>query len=257
MCAKEIRDKKEADFLRRQRLYYESAPEVKRYYWQTTHPEISIKERELLQDIRWNGRGIFLEVGCGEGANLYHMLHMQGIFPYVGIDFSYHKIQFAKAQDKKSKSFFIQGNALQLPFKDSSVPNILCRDVFHHLDPMRDKLLAEMWRVLSKGGSLFIIETNYNCFINRLFSFVCPKERGLKNSTPARMMKLIVKIDPSVSLKMHRSLELHRVVYHYSYGFPFLKLRIFSKVLQLLENLITSILPEGFYSHMMIKLYKT
>lgn len=255
MCTKGL-NQKEKSFLDYQKRHYNSKVEDERYCWQTKHPLISRKEQELLKELNWGGKGLILEVGCGEGANYYHLKRLFDSIQYFGLDFSAPKIRFAEEQAGDKNARFICGDALHLPFEDSSMPNILCRDLLHHMDPVREYLIQEMWRVLAPGGKLFIIEANFNCLINRLFALLSRKERGLKNSTLSKMQKLILPLDSQASFKMHRSFDLGRAICHYHYGLFWLNSKLFFKIIDWLDKLITAIVQASSFSYIIVCLLK-
>lgn len=78
-----------------QRSYFENA-DVKRFLWQTRNPYVSEKEKQLLSVIAQDNekKGVVLEVGCGEGANLVNI--GQDCGRIVGVDLSLKKTQLCR-----------------------------------------------------------------------------------------------------------------------------------------------------------------
>ncbi len=101
----------------------------------------------------------FLDIGCGAGwavGEVARLVNNQGLF--YGVDLSPKMIE--KAQSKfsgKGNFHFIQANAESIPLDDDSFDIIICTNSFHHyLHP--DKALNEMYRLLKKGGEIYILD---------------------------------------------------------------------------------------------------
>ena len=110
-----------------------------------------------LLDIEENIR--FLDIGCGAGwavGEVARLVDDKGLF--YGVDLSPKMI--AKAQSKfsgKGNFHFIQANAESIPLDDDTFDIIICTNSFHHyLHP--DKALKEMYRLLRKGGKIYILD---------------------------------------------------------------------------------------------------
>ncbi len=108
---------------------------------------------DLQEDIR------FLDVGCGAGWAVEEVARLvagKGLF--YGVDLSPKMIE--KAQDKfigRDNFHFLQANAEAIPLNGGAFDTIICTNSFHHyLHP--DKALNEMYRLLRKGGKLYILD---------------------------------------------------------------------------------------------------
>ena len=75
----------------------------------------------------------------------------------------------------QAKSYVKRGDAAALEYPDESLDFIYCYHVLEHI-PEYGKALSEMWRVLKKGGKLYLGVPNKS----RLFAYVCVKENSLK-----------------------------------------------------------------------------
>lgn len=162
----------------------------KRFLGRLNNPFIKEKEFALfgrLGDIE----GLTLEIGCGEGSNKQYISQLNPRMKYIGLDFSFEKVSFARKFD--SSTSFIQANAVRLPFKENSFDAIIIRDVLHHVDSFREEIIKEALRTLRSGGKLWIIEGNVKKLVNRAFSLLVPAERGMKNSTPGKFSTLCEK----------------------------------------------------------------
>ena len=101
-----------------------------------------------------------LELGCGPG---FYSRRLAGIFGQLrvfGIDRSERQLRRARylaAADRLSNCSFIRGDARALPMPNASVDALVISRLFIIL-PERDRVLAEMYRVLKHGGRCFIAE---------------------------------------------------------------------------------------------------
>lgn len=95
-----------------------------------------------------------LEVGCGDGLNLY-LLAQMGLRHLTGIDQS--KIAISRAKKIVPWAQLVVGDAWKLPFKKNSFDAVLVDSVFHILT-LSAKPLAQITRVLKPGGYLCFIE---------------------------------------------------------------------------------------------------
>jgi ubiquinone/menaquinone biosynthesis C-methylase UbiE len=97
-----------------------------------------------------------LDIGTGPG-NFPTRLRTQGhLGRLVGMDFSSGMLEVASA--KTSAVEWIQGNAMELPFPDSSFDVVTARHMLYHVPDM-NKAILEAKRVLKPGGR-FIAVTN-------------------------------------------------------------------------------------------------
>lgn len=92
-------------------------------------------------------RGAALEVGCGTGANLRHLL---GEVLAVGIDGDETALRFSRERGARRLA---RADGKVLPIRDGSVGLVLAFDVLEHLEDDRGAL-REIRRVLRRGGHL-------------------------------------------------------------------------------------------------------
>lgn len=94
-----------------------------------------------------------LDIGCGTGANLPMLQSFVGGGGTVtGIDFSPLALRFARSQMGMERLSLLQGDALQLPFRDASFDAVTMLDVLEHLSD-DSQALREVHRVLWPGGA--------------------------------------------------------------------------------------------------------
>jgi ubiquinone/menaquinone biosynthesis C-methylase UbiE len=101
----------------------------------------------------------FLDIGCGTGwAVRYVASLLEDEGEFSGVDVSGNMIKMAQAQSRGFRNVhFYKTNAEQLPLESSSVDCTISTNSFHHYsDP--SKVLAEIHRVLTVGGRLYILD---------------------------------------------------------------------------------------------------
>lgn len=107
-------------------------------------------------------RGDLLEVGCGEGRGIAHLLpHVQS---YVAID----KIAAVteKLAAKYPNAHFVSGNIPPLPFAERSFDSVVTFQVIEHIE--RDaEFLKEIHRILRPGGILLLTTPNRRMTLTR------------------------------------------------------------------------------------------
>lgn len=94
-----------------------------------------------------------LDVGCGTGAVLSKITRKARL---CGIDLSPSMISRAK-EALGDTAELVVGDAEALPWPDGTFDAVCCTFSFHHY-PRPEKVLAEMNRVLSKGGRLILTD---------------------------------------------------------------------------------------------------
>ena len=102
-----------------------------------------------------------LEIGCGNGQGAYlinkyfHPLHI------TGIDLDNHMVDIAR--NKFPQFSFTQGDVTKLDFSDNHFDLIFDFGVIHHI-PNWEQTLGELYRVLKKGGQVFIEDFSSESF---------------------------------------------------------------------------------------------
>ena len=101
-----------------------------------------------------------LEVGCGPGALLRHLVVYLGpASAVVDLDINPFLLReaagFARREGWADQVAFREGSAEDLPFPNDSFDTVLCSTVIEEVDA--DRALAEMVRVARPGGSIVVV----------------------------------------------------------------------------------------------------
>lgn len=125
---------------------YEKGEETIKFYLEKTTLEEMFKDK------------VVLDIGCGAGGKtLYYA--SEGAEKVYGIEIVEYYEEEANALAKKKgledKFQFVLGDAANIPFEDGFFDTIIMNDAMEHVDePL--KVLNECYRVLKKGGKLYV-----------------------------------------------------------------------------------------------------
>jgi len=184
------------------------------YEWQTQSPFVAERERELVRAAFLPLGERVLDLGCAEGATLYHLGEPEGA---VGVDLFEDKLAFARSRLPACR--FVVGSAYELPFDDASFDHVLIRDVVHHVDEP-ERAASEIARVLSPGGRVDVLEPcRYNPLI-LVHALTKPEERGELRSSMRFLTQLLTPHFDVVAQTRHQAFPLHRIVFHPDMGRP-------------------------------------
>jgi len=184
------------------------------FEWQTRSRGVAERERELCEQAFLPLGSRVLDVGCGEGATLYHLGGPPGA---VGLDLFPKKIAFAERVLPECR--FVVGSAYELPFERGEFDHLLVRDLIHHLEEP-ERFVDECARVLSPGGRVDVLEPcRYNPLI-ALHALTNKAERGELRSTPRFLSSLLERRFRVRSIQRHQPMPLHRLVFHPQLGRP-------------------------------------
>ena len=103
----------------------------------------------FLDDVKPNS--VIGDIGCGNGKNMGY----RDDCSFHGCDFSDGLVKICKEKDLD----VINGDILDIPFKDNMFDNTLCIAVIHHLSDVdkRKQSVKELLRVTKKGGKILIL----------------------------------------------------------------------------------------------------
>ncbi|MEI9951394.1 MAG: class I SAM-dependent methyltransferase [Pseudomonadota bacterium] len=216
--------------------------------WQTTSPVVSDRERELVRSAFLPLGTRVLDLGCGEGATLFHLDAPKGA---TGIDLFPDKIRFAREQ--LPGCHFVAGSVYELPFADGAFDHLLVRDVIHHLEEPQ-RFVKECRRVLGTGGRIDILEPcRYNPLI-ALHAVMNRAERGELRSTEPFLTGLLQGSFRIENVTRHQPLPVHRLVYHPKLGNPeFARSSAISRVVDAVERSAGRLMPKGAWAYLHVR----
>lgn len=131
-------------------------------YWAMNNPIRRLIQKRLeaprLKRLCSGRTDTILEVGCGQGAGARIICDLFSPREYVGIDLDPKMVQRARKKEHGLKNArFLQGDAAQLPFIDSTFDLAIDFGIIHHVPNWRGAL-AELHRTLRMNGELFFEE---------------------------------------------------------------------------------------------------
>lgn len=99
--------------------------------------------------------GEVLDVACGPGFLSKELLRYAPAMHVTALDNSKESLALARKNLEGANAEIVKGSVYQLPFADGSFDGLMCKDSLHHFDDP-SQALKEMFRVLKKGGYLYI-----------------------------------------------------------------------------------------------------
>jgi len=115
---------------------------------------VSPVHRNAAEALEIEPKDSFLDIGCGQGELVY-LAKKKGCLSLCGIDFLEKAFDIAKQKVPSAK--FFTGNAIDIPFPDSSFTKIAGLGVIGYLSPADiPKCFSEISRILKSGGYFLI-----------------------------------------------------------------------------------------------------
>ncbi len=228
-----------------QRAYHRRA-DADHFAWQTTGPYFAATEAALLRELKLGAQERLLEIGAGEGGNLFHLGGQGGL--RLGVDFSPQKAAFAR---RATGAEFLAADAGALPLADGSFDVVLIRDLLHHL-PDRLAALTEAHRVLRPAGRLFLIEPNVYSPLALLQALSIQAERGILRSTEELLRRELRAAGFAVTAaRAEQALPLGRVLLNPRLGWPQLGARPqVTGALDALEQVARRLIPRRLWLYL-------
>lgn len=218
------------------------------YTWQTEGPFVSERERDLVRAAFLPLGSRVLDLGCAEGATLYHLGSPQGA---VGVDLFEDKLAFARGRLEGCE--FVKASAYELPFESARFDHVIVRDVIHHLDEP-DRAMVEIARVLSPGGRVDVLEPCRNNPLILVHALSHKEERGELRSTLTFLRALVGRhFEVERTLRL-QALPIHRLVLHPEMGRPALGRRPFvRRALEVLEGAAEKVMPAWSWAYVHVR----
>jgi len=131
---------------------YDKGIETIKLYLKTTSTEKMFEDKKVL------------DIGCGAGGKTIYYAS-QGVSEIVGLEIleKYEEEANKLAKDKGYEDVFTftSQDAAKTNFSDNTFDTIIMNDAMEHVDEP-DKVLAECYRILKKGGKLYLNFPPYN-----------------------------------------------------------------------------------------------
>ena len=128
-----------------------------------------------------------LDVGCGSG---HHTLFLEGLFnsETIGLDTSIEML--TQLQKKTPKGRLLQAAGESIPLKDNIIALVFMSYVLH-LAREKERLISEVYRVLTRNGHIAILTSSHEQLKNDLLHQYFPGilERNLKRFPPLDEIK--------------------------------------------------------------------
>ena len=132
-------------------------------YFEPKKSDDKLRISYVLENLKPRPGERILDIGCGVGTFAYHCA-IAGA-EARGLDYSENSINMAKqishGRYKLKNVDFIQGDAMNLSFKDEEFDKIVCADFIEHINEKeKDVLLGQIRRVLKADGLAVIFTPN-------------------------------------------------------------------------------------------------
>ncbi len=140
----------------------------------------------LLETVRIESGNDVLDIACGNGR-LLNMFAERYSFNGYGTDISVKMIEQAKLLNPSMH--FSTGNCEQIPYADNTFDVITVCAAYHHF-PYVDNFCREAYRLIKKGGIIYIAEVYYPSVIRVICSPFIPllNEGDVKFYSPDEIM---------------------------------------------------------------------
>lgn len=240
------------DFDSKQFIHFKQVEE-QRFFWMTENPFVVDKEKEMLGLINIKESSKVLEVGSGEGANIFNMRHTGVV---LGMDYSLRRLIFSKEKlrFKQINAEFVCGKAEQIPFQGGKFDVVFTKDLLHHLTDKKE-VISEMARVCKKNGTLAIIEMNGSSnLIGKIFATLVKEENGMKSfSVKEAVTFLSYNGGVDIRVVMKQAFLLYRVIFHYKLCFSgFARFRAVKYFFNFMETLGSYVIPKTQWGYIII-----
>lgn len=218
------------------------------FAWQTENPAVAEQERQLIERAFLPLGERVLDLGCGEGATLFHLGQPEGA---QGVDLFQAKVDFARRVLPKCR--FQQASVYELPFADQTFDHLLVRDLIHHLDEP-ERFAAECARVLIPGGRIDVLEPCRNNPLILLHALTHRVERGELRSTPGFLTRTLERGFSIEGVTRYQAFPLHRLLFHPKLGSPQLaESPLLRRAVSNVERALEHVIPERVWAYLHVR----
>ena len=142
----------------------------------------------ILREINFRENLKFLDVGCKDGRLLFKLASFLNNYEFHGLDINASHIAKNKKKNRFDNIKFHCAPAEDMPLSNEYFDIVVCTNALHHF-PQRVRALDEMYRVLKRGGELYLLEGINNIDwknkfdkILRQSKFILPEKKYLKKT---------------------------------------------------------------------------
>jgi len=152
-------------------------------WWKEIEKKIDFVYRKIIKN---KGKKLkVLDLGCGDGVNIFRLNEINSQAEYIGIDFDKERIESANKNVKKhnlKNIKFIHKDVVKEEIKINNLDLIISSEVFEHFyDEEKIKVMNNISKILKLNGHLLITTPTPNSFFRLAYESHCWPIRKLVN----------------------------------------------------------------------------